>query len=87
MAGANFLTAYISEKDFTCEFTFNKFAHLYIFHWFCSVNERFYDVDDALILFDFKADLTKLFDWNTHMIFAWISVEYNNTKSVFLIKS
>ena len=37
----------------------------------------------AWIEFDFKADLRPAFDWNTHMIFAFLSVEYSTDKSDF----
>ena len=41
-----------------------------------------YIYEDALSFdFDFDADLTPLFNWNTNLIFTYISCEYNNTKS------
>ena len=34
----------------------------------------------ADIRFDLEADLTNIFDWNTHDIFAFVSVEYEGQK-------
>ena len=35
----------------------------------------------AWLEFDLKADLRPAFDWNTHMIFAFVTVEYETKKS------
>lgn len=40
--------------------------------------------EDALsFTFDLDADLSPLFNWNTNIIFVYITCEYNTTKSSF----
>ena len=60
-------------NSFTCKFTHfsapeNKYLKGEIRSWF---------------EFDFKADLRPAFDWNTHMIFAYLSIEFSHDKSDF----
>ncbi len=74
MSAANFLTGYITHKEIEPKFKLRNFLHY--------VDDKYMEVDDTLITFDFDADLRKLFDWNTHMLFVWISVEFNHTRSV-----
>ena len=50
----------------------------------CSVHDPFFEVEEALVSFDLDVDLSKLFDWNTHMIFVWLSAEYTHGRSVSL---
>ena len=47
------------------------------------VKDNFIGEDAISFTFDFKADLRPLFNWNTNLIFAYISCEYNTTKSNF----
>ena len=47
------------------------------------VNDKFINEDAISFTFDFEADLRPLFNWNTNLIFAYISCEYNTTKSSF----
>ena len=35
------------------------------------------------ITFDLDVDLSPIFDWNTHMMFPFLSVEYENEKSTY----
>ena len=37
--------------------------------------------DSVAIKFDLDVDLTDVFDWNTHLIFAYLSVEFDHDKS------
>ena len=45
------------------------------------VKDNFINEDALSFKFDFKVDLEPLFNWNTNLIFTYISCEYNTTKS------
>ena len=45
------------------------------------VNDNFINEDALSFTFDFAVDLRPLFNWNTNLIFVYISCEYNTTKS------
>lgn len=47
------------------------------------VRDNYINEDALSFNFDFKADLRPLFNWNTNMLFVYISCEYNTTKSNF----
>lgn len=47
------------------------------------VSDRYMNEDAMSFTFDFEADLTPLFNWNTNLIFAYISCEYTTSKSKF----
>lgn len=47
------------------------------------VRDNFINEDAISFTFDFKADMRPLFNWNTNMLFVYISCEYNTTKSTF----
>ena len=45
------------------------------------LNDRYYNEDVLSFTFDFEADLSPLYNWNTNLIFAYISCEYETSKS------
>jgi len=45
--------------------------------------DRYYNEDCMSFTFDFEADLNPLFNWNTNLIFAYITCEYTTGKSKF----
>ena len=45
------------------------------------LNDRYYNEDALSFNFDFEADLTPLYNWNTNIIFAYINCEYVTAKS------
>lgn len=47
------------------------------------VADRYFNEDAISFTFDFEADLTPLFNWNTNLVFAYISCEYTTGKSKF----
>ncbi|TNV75511.1 hypothetical protein FGO68_gene11459 [Halteria grandinella] len=47
------------------------------------VKDNYINEDALSFTFDFKVDLRPLFNWNTNLVFAYISCEYNTTKSSF----
>lgn len=47
------------------------------------VKDNFINEDAISFTFDFKADLRPIVNWNTNILFMYISCEYNTTKSKF----
>jgi hypothetical protein len=47
------------------------------------LNDRYINEDALSFTFDFEADLLPLYNWNTNLIFAYISCEYETSKSKF----
>ena len=47
------------------------------------LRDNYINEDAMSFRFDFKADLTGLFNWNTNLIFAYISCEFETSKSKF----
>jgi hypothetical protein len=47
------------------------------------VKDNFINEDALSFTFDFGADLRPLFNWNTNIIFVYLSCEYNTTKSQY----
>jgi hypothetical protein len=47
------------------------------------VKDHYINEDALSFTFDFGVDLRPLFNWNTNIIFTYISCEYNTTKSNF----
>jgi signal peptidase complex subunit 3 len=47
------------------------------------VKDNYFYEDCMSFDFDFHADMTPLFNWNTNIIFAYISCEFNTTKSTY----
>ena len=47
------------------------------------VADRYIGEDAMSFTFDFEADLRDVFNWNTNLIFAYITCEYNTTASTF----
>ena len=45
------------------------------------LNDRYYNEDVLSFTFDFEVDLSPLYNWNTNLIFAYISCEYETSKS------
>ena len=45
--------------------------------------DRYFNEDAMSFTFDFEADLTPLFNWNTNLVFTYISCEYTTGKSKF----
>jgi len=45
--------------------------------------DRYFNEDAMSFTFDFEADLKPLFNWNTNLIFAYITCEYTTGKSNF----
>ena len=45
------------------------------------LSDRYYNEDVLSFTFDFEADLSPLYNWNTNLIFAYISCEYETSKS------
>eukprot|EP01112_Ceratiomyxa_fruticulosa_P003177 TRINITY_DN1354_c0_g2_i1.p1 TRINITY_DN1354_c0_g2~~TRINITY_DN1354_c0_g2_i1.p1 ORF type:complete len:170 (-),score=14.34 TRINITY_DN1354_c0_g2_i1:360-869(-) len=43
---------------------------------------RVRESEQALLTFDLKADLSKLFHWHTKQLFCYVTVEYVSTKNV-----
>ena len=82
MSAGNFITGYYTPKKVEAKFQLKDIVHLYNLALTLSIRDAYHDAQDALIKFDFDADLTKLFDWNTHLVFAWISVEFSHNTSV-----
>jgi hypothetical protein len=40
------------------------------------LTDRYYNEEVLSFTFDFEADLSPLYNWNTNLIFAYISCEY-----------
>ena len=76
LSALNFLTAYVHRQ----EPVVSKFE-VKDFNTF--VRDNYINEDALSFQFDFTADLTKVFNWNTNIIFAYITCEYNTTKSQF----
>ena len=47
------------------------------------VKDNFINEDALSFTFDFEVDLRPLFNWNTNLVFAYISCEYTTSKSDF----
>lgn len=76
LSGLNFLTAYINrEKPVVSKFEIKDY------HTF--VRDNYINEDALSFTFDFEADLRKVFNWNTNLIFVYITCEYNTSKSEF----
>ena len=43
--------------------------------------DRYYNEDVLSFTFDFEADMTPLYNWNTNLVFAFITCEYATVKS------
>ena len=43
----------------------------------------YFDEEYVQIRFNLNCDLTEVFDWNTHLIFPFISIEYDSEKSKY----
>ena len=43
--------------------------------------DRYINEDAISFTFDFEADLRPLFNWNTNLIFAYISCQFNTTRT------
>ena len=70
----NFSTLFVKKQpDVT--FKFREFPYF-------AVNNQ-YKEDSIAIKFDLDVDLTEVFDWNTHLIFAYLSVEFEHDKSSY----
>ena len=70
----NFMSGYFGPHDFKdASFTMK---HIDVF-----INDKYIDEHAASFTFDFKADLSGLFNWNTNMIFASIYCEYETEHS------
>jgi hypothetical protein len=55
------------------KFTINEFTHLY--------QHPYTKVQHASGNFTLEADFTPCFNWNTNLVFAWISATYNTGKN------
>ncbi len=47
------------------------------------VKDNYINEDALSFQFDFEVDMRPLYNWNTNLVFAYISCEYNTTKSTF----
>lgn len=70
----NFMSGYFGPHDFKDASFTMKDIDLFI-------NDKYIDEHAASFTFDFKADLSGLFNWNTNMIFASIYCEYETEHS------
>ncbi len=87
MSAGNFLSAYYcTPRSATATFKLQGFSHLYralAYHTPpYSIKDKYHRTEEALLTFDLNANLTRLFDWNTHIVFMWVSVAYSSPSSV-----
>jgi hypothetical protein len=77
LSALNYLTAFLNKGSpkVLKPFTISK--------WDAFVADRYINEDALSFTFDFEAELTEVFNWNTNLIFAYITCEYNTTKSTF----
>jgi hypothetical protein len=47
------------------------------------VADKYVNEDALSFTFDFDVDLTPVINWNTNIVFLYLSCEYNTTKSTF----
>ena len=71
----NVLTTIFAEKDVQVDF---QFSHTETFRVDRVINE-----DKGILVFSLRTNLTSLFDWNTNLIFAWLTCEYESPKSAY----
>ena len=76
LSALNFLTAYVNRvKPTNIKF---EVKEVDVF-----VVDRFFNEDALSFKFDLDVDLTPVMNWNTNILFVYISCEYNTTKSKF----
>jgi signal peptidase complex subunit 3 len=71
LSAANYFTAYINRVDPTnIKFELQNVESF--------VRDRFINEDALSFTFDLDADLTKVFNWNTNLLFVYITVEFKS---------
>lgn len=68
-----FLTKEARQPIITKPFKINQFDTF--------VKDNFINEDALSFTFDFETDLRPLFNWNTNIVFVYMTCEYNTTKS------
>jgi len=79
LAGLNFLSSFPWGGLSTRQPTIIKPFKIRDFDSFLA--DRYYNEDVLSFTFDFEADLTPLYNWNTNLIFTYINCEYETSKS------
>ena len=74
LSSGNFLTAYLNRES-PKEISFGVVD----FHTF--VNDRYINEDALSFTFNLDVDLGPVFNWNTNIIFLYLSCEYTSSKS------
>lgn len=76
LSSLNFLTSYYNKVDPTdIKFKVNDFDTFTM--------DRYINEEASSFTFDLEANLTKVFNWNTNMLFVYLSCEFNTSKSDF----
>ena len=89
LSAFNYATAFVEQKDLLAYISpsLSKGLQVPTIHKFnvkdveTFVKDEYVGEDAISFIFEMDVDLEKVFNWNTQMIFLYISCEFNTTKS------